>query len=173
MIRVFWGKSSAIFTLCCVASVSHAQICSSTETRVTPDSRYDVLATSNGNEVRDTQTGLVWQRCSIGQRWDGRRCKGKAVAMSWSEAKNAAQSVAAGYRLPSIEELHSLSDRNCYNSTINETIFPNTQPDAYWSATPSDTRFGHAWSVDFYYGMRYQDDRGDRFYVRPVRNVQP
>ncbi len=169
MIRVFLSKAIALLTLFCMANTLHAQMCSATETRIAPDSRYEVLAGSNGNEVRDTQTGLIWQRCSVGQRWDGQHCKGKPVALSWSEAKNTAQSLGLGYQLPSVEQLHSLTDRSCYNAAMNEHIFPNAQPDAYWSATPSATKFGHAWFVDFYYGMAYQDDRGEHFYIRAVR----
>lgn len=173
MIRTVLSQSMTVFCLLCLSNTSFAQMCSASEQRLTPDSRYEVLGSFNGHEVLDLQTNLVWQRCSIGQRWDGKRCKGKPVSMSWSEAKAAAKSLGSGYRLPTIEELQTLTDRTCYNAAMNERIFPNTQPDAYWSASPSLTKFGYAWYVDFYYGMTYQDDRGDRFYARPVRDAQP
>ena len=173
MMRHFLSKIFTVMTVTCCVNMAHAQMCNATETRIAPDSRYEVLNGNNGNEVRDVQTNLIWQRCSIGQRWDGKRCKGKAVMLSWSEAKTAAQSIASGYRLPTIQELQTLTDRSCYNAAMNENIFPNAQPDAYWSATLSSAKFGYAMYVDFYYGMTYEDDRGDRFYARPVRDAQP
>lgn len=38
------------------------------------DDRYEIL--NDGTEIRDLQTTLIWQRCSVGQTWGGTRCEG-------------------------------------------------------------------------------------------------
>lgn len=173
MLTSVLSKPSLWLVLCCVTSLGHAQMCSNTEQRAAPDTRYRILGSVNGNEVLDTQTNLVWQRCSMGQRWTGQQCKGKVQAMTWSEAKSSAQALGSGYRLPTLPELQSLVDRSCYNAAYNENMFPNGQPDAYWSATPVSNQLAFAHYVDFYYGMPYQDNRGNLFYVRAVRDATP
>ena len=45
------------------------------------DDRYEIL--NGGTEIRDLQTTLIWQRCSVGQTWGGTRCEGSAS--SWRE----------------------------------------------------------------------------------------
>ena len=64
--------------------------------------------------ITDRKTGLTWMRCSMGQRWDGRGCDGKAKRYNWSEANLAGQGVDfAGHqdwRLPANHELYSLVD---------------------------------------------------------------
>ncbi len=68
---------------------------------------------------KDPKTGLIWQRCSIGQKWNGRNCTGKAVKMTGYDAIKYfkyynRQSPLAGktnWRLPTISELSTL--RNC------------------------------------------------------------
>ena len=49
----------------------------------TPDSRYELL--NAGAEVRDTMTNLVWQRCRLGQHWNGSDCTGVAVKYTWQK----------------------------------------------------------------------------------------
>lgn len=39
-----------------------------------------------GRVVRDTKTGLMWIRCSLGQTWDGATCQGDAKYYKWKEA---------------------------------------------------------------------------------------
>lgn len=51
-----------------------AQVCNMSVPLSAPDSRYEILA--KGSEVRDRRTGLIWQRCLLGQQWDGKACAG-------------------------------------------------------------------------------------------------
>lgn len=74
--------------------------------------------------------GKQWLRCSIGQAWNGRTCKGEPVKVTWDEAKDLVRIMlqSNGYaghtdwRLPTILELESL--RVCENGfhpwTINK-----------------------------------------------------
>ena len=49
------------------------------------ESRFVISA--DGKEVTDTQTKLVWQRCAVGQTWDGKVCVGKAAKVGLAKAK--------------------------------------------------------------------------------------
>ncbi len=89
-------KSHAvIFALLSVAFCSDqawAQQCNPSKVRNAPDSRYATL--SNGSEVQDKVTKLVWQRCSMGQRWNGKTCLGTAMGYNWDTAFDAGSPIA-------------------------------------------------------------------------------
>lgn len=65
---------------------------------------------------RDAKTGLMWDRCSIGQSWNGTTCTGQAIELNWQDAKDYVkkftnQQAKGGYsdwRLPTIQELSSI-----------------------------------------------------------------
>lgn len=70
---------------------------------------------------KDPETGLIWMRCSIGQKWNGDTCTGKAIKLNWNDAREYPQlfnqQVAFGgkrnWRLPTIAELATI--RYCSN----------------------------------------------------------
>jgi hypothetical protein len=122
-----------------------AQTCNKRITPSTPDTRFSV----SGDEVTDLQTGLIWQRCSVGQRWDGTTCSGDTTRHNWSEAL----AMAAGdWRLPNIKELMSIVETACVNPAVNLTVFPfpATASFKYWSSSPVDYGNSFAWGVGFY-----------------------
>ena len=69
-----------------------------------PDDRYQAVDGSNGTEVKDTQTGLVWQRCMHGLKWDGNACSGNVTPQDWTTASKTVAS-AKPWRLPTQAEL--------------------------------------------------------------------
>lgn len=150
--------------------------------RSAPDSRYE--SNNNGSEVRDKKTGLIWMRCSLGQSWNGTACTNTATTYDWGSALQSAKAIGGGWRLPNIKELDSLIEQACYNPSINESIFPNTVSEAYWSSSPvTDNGVNHAWFVSFgdeknhfgglaggYLSNGSKED-GGRLFVRLVRSL--
>ncbi|MBK1734785.1 hypothetical protein CKO15_05670 [Halorhodospira abdelmalekii] len=150
--------------------------------------RYRIVG--NGAVVEDTQTGLQWMRCSLGQRWDGQTCGGHANYFTWHEARQVTDRY-AGWRLPTIEELRTL--RYCSGGepalflggrertscgghyqrpTIVQEAFPNTPARTFWSASPYVGTSGHSWNVHFHNGNDNWLSRSSPNRVRLVRDVQ-
>ena len=129
--------------------------CVNSLTREAPDSRYLV----DGAVVTDTQTGLIWARCSLGLGWseaDGRCIPGPSGAQqqyTWAEAITASANASwAGYtdwRLPNKNELASLIDRACSGPAMNTTVL-TAGPVGYWSSTPGRREEGYAWHYKQY-----------------------
>ncbi|WP_019520603.1 Lcl C-terminal domain-containing protein [Faucicola boevrei] len=162
--------SSYALILAMTATTSYAQTCSPNIQQTRPDSRYQDM----GAEVKDNVTGLIWQRCSIGQTWNGNTCTGTATEHTWKQALTVAKNLGKGYRLPNIKELQSLIETKCYSPAINTSIFPNTETAFYWSSSPYVQFDDLAWGVNFNLG---NSNVGSRYgtnmknaYARAVRS---
>ncbi|MCU7835197.1 MAG: DUF1566 domain-containing protein [gamma proteobacterium symbiont of Taylorina sp.] len=135
------------FMLMLVISVqSHAQTCNNNILSTAPDSRYTI----SGNEVTDNETGLIWQKCSLGQ--DAADCSGDATDYSWKLALQAAETqrlqTGINWRLPNRLELESLIEEKCYTPAINISFFPNTPSNSYWSASSAVSEYSNtAWPL--------------------------
>ena len=116
------------------SNVAVAQSCKPAMTKSTPDSRY--IISEDGSEAYDKNTGLIWSRCSFGEKWDGQGCAGNAQILSWDQANKEAQKMGNGYRLPWSTELMSLTDKACSYPSVNPRIFPQTPKSdvIFWSA---------------------------------------
>lgn len=155
-----------------LSSSAIAQICQNTIVASAPDTRYQVVAGSQGAEVLDLSTNLIWQRCSVGQQWTGTQCSGQAQALTWADALKQVGQPNSVWRVPNIRELHSLIEDACYDSSINPTFFPDTPAQYYWSSSPSTTNQQTAWSVDFNTGVSGTPrPRSSLYFVRLVRSV--
>lgn len=119
-------KTSFITSLICsgllFSNALYAQQCEAGKSSLTPNSRYQIL--NKGTEVKDTRTGLIWQRCVTGEKWNGNTCVGSQIDFSHEEALKFIQLKAKGWRLPTINELLTLSSVNCWEPAINTNIFP-------------------------------------------------
>ena len=89
--------------------------------------------------VTHRRTGLMWQRCSVGQHLAGSACVGEIEKYSLEQALDL-KSKFAGYsdwRLPSIDELASIVKYDGYFSpSIETTSFPTTPSTQFWSSSP-------------------------------------
>lgn len=97
--------------------------------------------------VEDTATGLVWDRCSWGQ--EGAECDGDGIIFRlWADAMQVAvianEQRYKGYydwRLPNARELESLIKTDAVEPAIDTTVFPNTAPNWYWTASTTWVAF--------------------------------
>jgi len=113
--------------------------------------------------VTDTISKLQWQDDAIGS------------TMEWQEAIDYCENTLelGGYsdwRLPNINELKSIVDRDKYNPAI-VNGFENTSSNAYWSSTTNQSDGYYAWIILFEYGnITYSNkDYYGGLFVRCVR----
>lgn len=157
------------------------------------------LPIEGGSVIRDTVNNLEWQRCSVGQTWNGaaQRCDGNAAMYNWNQATQL--TAAGGFRIPAISELKTLvycssgypkefgpldgplpgtytwclgGDR----PMILRLAFPDTPLGQYWSGSLYDdgsTIYGHDLNfshyVTFNSGGDFREDHLYKFHVRLVR----
>lgn len=119
----------------------------------TPDSRFEILG--DGAEVKDKQTNLIWQRCSIGQTWDKtqKTCSGSPQKLKWKTALSEAKKLGNGYRLPNVKELQSIIEYQCAAPAINKKIFIGYDGEVsnwYFSSTPDVRDNKNVFSVYFF-----------------------
>lgn len=135
--------------------------------------RFDI----NGDgTVTEIESGLTWMRCAVGQKWDGKLCKGQAKALNWSEAqqyvielnKKGGDASRTDWRLPNLNEIATIAGLHCGPPRINIVIFPNTLPLLFWtnSSTPGNPAF--AYTLSFGAQGVGSSDKSSRHYVRLV-----
>ncbi len=131
------------------------------------ESRFIVSA--DGQEVTDTQTKLVWQRCTMGQKWDGTTCTGKATKVTLAKAKELGSDLTPAMRLPTKDELVTIVDKTQKKPAIDKAVFPGT-PSAIYLAARTDAPKGlDAWLVDFKNGKLLGYTHKANYVVRLVR----
>jgi len=125
--------------------------------------------------VKDNTTGLTWE----GKPLSGERASSKTYTnfgdQSIGDASAYVDSVNAirlcnysDWRLPTKDELAGLIvERD--SPSIDSTWFPNTQAQAYWTASRHSDLMGIAWFVDFYGGGVFSYKRSNGSHVRLVR----
>lgn len=155
---------SLMLLLCFFNNPLFAQSCdqeikASTPTRVFSDNQNDT--------VTDKRTDLRWARCTLGQVLDKGACRGEAHFLPWAIASLV---IEPGWRLPTIAELNSLVELSCINPAINNTLFPDTIPGAYWSATRFINTDGNYWQVNFLHGESTSEPADTLAFVRLVRD---
>lgn len=164
---------------CLLASgqIQASSLCAGSEnTAITATTPSADFSDNGDGTVTHHTTGLIWQRCSLGQSWDGTDCTGSATAFNWQQALAAAtQHTLAGFsdwRLPNKNELASIVEYRCYQPAINNQQFPNTTSAWYWSSSPLAYGSGLACYVDFSYGNVDCNALDNDSYVRLVRSGQ-
>ena len=134
-----------------------------------PDSHFVV----NDQEVTDVKTGLIWQKCNIGQSGDDCHMA-YPKRYTWSKALEAAkeerEETGKAWRLPTVKEFLSITEKSCIEPSINIEIFPNTFSSGYWAASPDAKDSKLAWSVSFGYGNSYYYSQFYSNYIRLVRS---
>lgn len=153
-------------------TLSHGQTCLSDAIETTPTENFVVNADGT---VTDLSTGLMWMQCSIGQTWLAGVCTGDADSMNWQEALQLAHGYEFanydGWRLPNVKELASITERQCVRPAINETLFPSTPSDDFWTSTPSLSDAQRAWVVAFFNSSNSIKQKNLFVFVRLVRTA--
>lgn len=160
-------KTASIMMLTTVSINTYAE-CTPSAIEATPTARFTPI--NSGSEVKDNVTGLIWQRCAIGQVWNQNTCSAsiEAKQLTWHEALKEAKALGNGYRLPNIRELHSIVEPRCSNPSVNSTVFPNAVSGLFWSSTPKYVAYSQY--VDFSSGDSYHTHNDNIFYARAVRS---
>ncbi|HAT40109.1 MAG TPA: hypothetical protein DCS87_00075 [Rheinheimera sp.] len=183
MKRVNLGFFASIFCLLSFSTVVSASTACETWT---PDSRYKIL--SNGAEVLDLQTHLVWKRCPEGIYFNGQFCENKIKYFNFEQA-TAHASNEFGWRLPTLLELTSILSgemyvengkvlsRGCIKPAINLSAFPHdesfTFSGFFWTSTPR--RANYMYVLDLYRGLEREmcNSRNCNARLRLVRDFNP
>ena len=118
----------------------------------------------NSNVVSDSRTSLEWQDNN----------ETNSTQRTWQNAIDYCEALSLDtyndWRLPNINELKTLIDRNKKDPAIKGNLFKYVNSD-YWSST-SAVRYNSAWTVGFYKGNVNDFDKDDSYYVRCVRAGQ-
>ena len=124
----------------------------------------DFLRNDSKQIVIDNATHLQWQ--------DDTDIKTTSTK-SWNEAINYCENLSLGeytdWRLPNINELKSIIDRNKVKPAM-VSGFQNLSSAHYWSSTTRQDSKSEAWYVTFDYGNVYSSDKEIYFNVLCVRN---
>lgn len=123
--------------------------------------------------VVDRQTRLMWQRCSLGQEFLNGSCTGRPHRLEWDQA--AMQKMAlCGYSDWHLPERHDLEGLliDGQMPAIDQSVFPNTVPAAYWTASSSNIHQQRAWCVNFGRGIADALFKDSRLYLRLVRELK-
>ncbi len=168
----------ALSALLLAANVQASSLCAggNENTAIAASTPSADFSDNGDGTVTHHTTGLIWQRCSLGQSWDGTDCTGSATAFTWAEALAAAAQDALGgfsdWRLPNKNELASIVEYRCWQPAINHQQFPHTPSDLYWSSSPNASHSGYAWGVGFGYGSVGRFNKYGNHHVRLVRAGQ-
>lgn len=118
----------------------------------TPLSLNDFIDNEDGT-VTHTKTGLTWQRCAVGQTWNGGSCDGKASELAADKAMKLTSDFAGktDWRLPSYKELLTIVDYSTKAPAANLIVFPETPSAGFWTSTPyaHSSYNGYFWDVNF------------------------
>ena len=126
-----------------------------------PAGRYQTTSAT----VYDTKTRLTWQRPAA-----------LSPTATWADAKTFCSLVVGtlvggtGWRLPTLKELLTIVDYSQATAPIiDQSAFPGTPSERFWSSSPLAGSSSSAWSVYFYSGCPYQSAVSNLNYVRCVR----
>ncbi len=122
--------------------------------------RVYTLDADTNETIIDNITGLIWQK------------EDDNILRKWSDASEYCDGISLNesedFRLPTIQELVSITDKARFNPAINP-IFINTKNSSnYWSSSLDNTNTLNAWFVFFYAGHALSGSKNSLNYIRCV-----
>ena len=106
---------------------------------------------NNDGSVSHLKTGLIWQRCAVGQTWNNGGCDGKEATYTQDKAVKLTSDLGGNtdWRLPTYKELLTIVDYSQSSPATNSIVFPDAPSSFFWTATDTAASNNSAWSVDF------------------------
>lgn len=151
------SKCKAFYLVICL-------YCFSVNVQASCDYFNDFVDNHDGT-VTDPRSGTIWQRCDVGQDWNGNSCVGTKQKLDWFDGMKAAKSNRflnkTDWRLPTINELSSIlgKDGQCYvkndfgcERAVSDLLLRDRDVDHYWSSSPASKNEAHF--VSFCYGIK-------------------
>jgi Protein of unknown function (DUF1566) len=164
------GLTFSVFALVTNADCNH-------QLKATFDERTVTIL--DGGMLVDNRTGLMWMRCSVGYSWQDDHCvrdTSQTNEFTWTEALEESPQTAAGlyndWRLPNKNELGSIVEYVCFDPAVHPTLFPQTEPKAYWTNSPNNFNDFSAWAINFSNGDHISTSRTNLLAVRLVRSAK-
>lgn len=102
---------------------------------------------------------IDWARCPAGMQFKPpQTCAGEPLILNFNEAQLYAQELAEksgqNIRLPTSDEMGSITERSCINPAVNPNVFPSTTIDNYWASDDNSTRSRLGCSYYTYQGRK-------------------
>lgn len=128
--------------------------------------------------VTDGVSKLMWMRCAWGQNWLPETCMGVAEAVNWQQAQQQAQrlnqqaqSFYNDWRMPTLRELASITDRSCATPRTNAAVFPHTPAAGFWTGTarPGESAGHRVFVLSFDVAGAAPALKDEQHYLRLVR----
>jgi len=162
---------STVVLLCFVSFGSSAQECDNSRADMIDTDRFDV---NDDGTVTDIETGLTWQRCALGQQWNGTGCAGEATLFTWDEAIHSPGPVNhkpdndKSWRLPKVDELADIVDIRCKSPRIDLDLFPQTSAKPFWTTNNVSGTQEKAYTLSFGAEGVGRTPKSEKHYVRLV-----
>lgn len=124
---------------------------------------------NDNGTLTDRRTNLTWYRCSAGQIWSNGKCKGRPIVRNFNDAQEWAQQAnvadMTGWRLPEIDEMVELVEKDCRSPSLDTNAFPGIEAENYWSSEDNFWISAMAWSL-FWFKGEYYSRQGKIFELR-------
>jgi hypothetical protein len=119
--------------------------------------RYEIAP----NWLRDTRTGLLWQRAVPEQTFAAAEAADYCAALQLDEQTD--------FRLPTMKELQTLVDEQRTHPALDPEAFPDTPSESFWSSSAWSGTTDLNWYVRFDSGSALYELSTASFRVRCVR----
>ncbi|MFD1216375.1 Lcl C-terminal domain-containing protein [Microbulbifer celer] len=125
----------------------------------------------NGGDLSiNMDSGVASNQSTAELEWSHTLLEGEVV--TYEAAEDAISEMGDGWRMPTVDELATLVDRNRHDPAIDTDKYPDTKSRAYWTSTPCAWNDAAVWCVSFRLGTVHHDRRYDSACVRAVRSGQ-
>lgn len=155
-----------------VAAPVLAQDCNKNRPATAPMSRFK--AGDDGTMI-DSKPRQIWLRCVVGMEWDGSTCTGQSHTYTWNDALEVVNEFNAkkvggrsNWRLPKVEELNAIVEKQCFKPAINLEAFPYSPESGFWTDSSLEGAQPRVWIVHFLHGQQYIANKKQDWRIRLI-----